>query len=102
MAIIPKGCTAVNTFSFPYTESETDVLFVTYQQNKKTVIEKEKADVVFQDGKINIYLSQEDTLALNNGSQVKIQIRAKLTDNSVVKSQVITAATDELLKDEVI
>lgn len=106
MAIIPKGCTATNTFTVPFSADEVDVLFVTYQQNNKTVIEKPIDSVTFstedEQNVLSVFLSQEDTINLQSNARIKIQIRARLKNSSVIKSNIIYTTTDEILKKEVI
>ena len=100
--MICKGCTCRNIFSLPFNENDIDVLFITYQQNGKTVFEKTKDDCEFTDGHVSVLLTQEDTLKLLNESIVKIQIRLKLVNGTVTKSRVIETYTDIVLKNEVI
>ena len=100
--MIATGCTCKNIFSMPYGESDIQVLFITYQQNGKTIFEKTIDDCMFTDGYVSVLLTQEDTLKLIDESKVRIQIRLKLVDGSVVKSNVIEAYTDIVLKNEVI
>lgn len=100
--MISKGCTCKNIFSLPFNENDISVLFITYQQNGKTVVEKVKDDCEFTDGHVSVLLTQEDTLKLLNESTVKIQIRLRLNDGSVTKSHVIETYTDIVLKNEVI
>ena len=106
MAIIPKGCTATNTFTVPFSADEVDVLFITYQQNNKTVIEKTIDNVTFstedEQNILSVFLSQEDTINLQSNARIKIQIRARLKNSSVVKSNIIYTTTDEILKKGVI
>ena len=102
MKMIAKGCTCKNVFTFPFVESDVDVIFITYQQDNKTVFEKELKDCSFSEGKISVILTQEDTLKLKNDSKVELQIRVKLKDGTVTKSKVIKTFTDVILKNEVI
>lgn len=38
--MISKGCTAKNTFTVPFEQDDVEVLYITYQQRDKTVLEK--------------------------------------------------------------
>ena len=100
--IIPKGCTAKNSFTLPFKEEEIEVLYITYQQSGKTVIEKTLADCSFADNKVLVKLSQEETILFDTNRIIRIQIRIRLKDGTVTKSNVITSTTDILLKTEVI
>jgi hypothetical protein len=100
--MIPKGCTCVNRFTFPYPEKDVEALFITYQQDRKTVFEKQLSDCVFDEDSISVKLTQEDTLKLKDDGTIQIQIRVRLYSGSVVKSEIIKTYTDAVLKEEVI
>lgn len=85
-------------------EFETDIdlskatVFITYQQNGETVVEKSGTDVVFENGVIITNLTQADTLKFKHGA-VSIQIRYVLEDGSAGASQVLVTTVDDILKD---
>jgi len=102
--IIPKGCTAVNTFTVPFTAEELRACFVTYTQGVRTVIEKDLEHCTITAGtapgenNLAVYLSQGDTLRFEARAPIHIQIRARYKNGSVVKSEIIEATADEVLK----
>lgn len=102
--IIPVGCTAINTFTYPFSEVESEAVYITYRQRSGTIIEKTKEDITFHDDKqqVDVYLTQEDTLAFKQDEQVEIQIRVKLADGSAVKSNIVKTTSDRILKKGVI
>lgn len=100
--IIPRGCTCRNSFDFPNSQEEVATLFITYQQNKLTKFEKDLSECTFSDGKVRVNLSQEQTLSLEEGIPIMIQIRAKLRDGTAIKSDIQEAYTDKVLKEGVI
>lgn len=100
--MIAKGCTCKNTFSFPYAENDVKVIFITYQQKGRTVIEKSLSDCTFSDDKVSVILTQEDTLKLAENEYIEIQIRVRLQDGTPTKSKIIETYTDRVLKNEVI
>lgn len=100
--MISKGCTVKNRFKFPFTKDEVEKLYITYQQSKKTVFEKELTDCQFHEDYISVDLTQEETLKLNSDMIISIQIRVKLKNGGITKSNVLRTVTDELLKDGVI
>lgn len=102
MSVIYKGCTCKNTFTIPYAGSEVEVIYITYQQNGATVVEKSTEDCEFGEGIVSTMLSQEDTLAFTSASLVRIQLRIRLKNGTSTKSKIIETYTDNLLKDEVI
>ena len=100
--MIPIGCTSENSFAFPYNENEVACVYITYVQGGNTVVEKELPDCKFEDGRINVMLSQEDSLLFEEKTNVRIQIRGRKHNNKAFKSTIITASTDEILKKGVI
>lgn len=100
--MISKGCTVGNTFTVPFTKEEVEVLYITYQQRGKTVIEKTLDDCSFGDGFISTGFTQEQTLLFESSIRVCIQIRARLKDGTATKSNIIETDVDKLLKDGII
>lgn len=103
MANISSGCTVTNTFSLPCGEEDIAVLYITYQQNDITVLEKTKEDCNFEGTTAIVRLSQEDTLKFpQEDGQIRIQLRLRTVEGTAMKSTVLTASPDELLKPGVI
>jgi hypothetical protein len=75
-----------------------DVVYVTYSQSGRTVLEKNKNELEATDSGFRLIFSQADTLCLSPGP-VKIQIRAKLRDGNAVASDIISTTALEVLKD---
>ena len=100
--MISKGCTIGNTFTIPFTKEEIEVLYITYQQRGKTIIEKTIDDCTFGEGFLSTGLTQEETLMFESLVKVRIQIRARLKDGTATKSKIIETDVDTLLKDGVI
>ena len=100
--MISKGCTAKNTFTVPFERDDVEVLYITYQQKDETVLEKTLEDCTFGDGEIYINISQEDSLKFESSIVVRIQIRARLKNNTTIKSNIVTTDVDRVLKDGVI
>ena len=76
-------------------------MYVTYQQNGETVLEKTLEDVTVTETAITIALTQEETLAFSNG-MVQIQIRAKFLDGAALASNILATSVEKILKDGVI
>lgn len=107
---IPRGTTPINYFDVPLDLSTASVVFLTYQQGGKTVLEKEKSDLTFAtetDGNdttytISVQLAQAETLAFAAKMPVEMQIRARFADGNAVESAIMTTSVDRILKDGVI
>lgn len=100
--LIPKGCTTLNGFTFPYRKEDVSALRITYSQDGKKVVEKNLNDCEFIDDSIQVLLSQEETLRFNERLRISIQIRVRLNDGTVTKSELIKAHSDPILNEEVI
>lgn len=100
--LIARGCTCENFFSIPYEQDEIAAIFITYQQRGITKVEKTIDDCTFTAGKVRVSLSQEDTLKFDDDAIIRIQIRIRLNNGIVTKSQIVETYTDNVLKDGVI
>ena len=97
--MIPKGCTGKNHFRFPDSKDDVETIYITYVQNGNVVIEKNIDDCSFSEGKVSVNLSQKETLMLTDKTAIKAQIRTRLKNGVVTKSNIVEARTDYLLKD---
>lgn len=103
MANITIGTTPTHTFTVDTDLRDAVEIWITYQQNKKNIINKTMADgIEVSENSLLVKLTQEDTLKFYQNNPVKIQIRAKFGDGSAIKSTVINTTSDECLKREVI
>lgn len=100
--MIGKGCTCINTFSIPFKKDELKEIVITYRQSGEIVFEKKLCDCSFSDNVAIVHLQQEDTLKFDSSKVIKIQLKVKLGNDSVVKSKIIETVTDEVLNEEVI
>lgn len=97
-----RGTTPTNIFNTDVSLVGCDVLYITYKQNDKTVIEKALDDCAVEDDKVTVTLTQEETLALNDIEQVNIQIRAGYPDGSRLASNILRVPVGRILKQGVI
>ena len=100
--MIGKGCTCRNTFTLPFNTDKINAICIVYCQNDKVLLKKQLEDCSFSNKVVTVELSQEDTLNFDHSKIIKIQLKIKLKDDTVVKSNVIETITDELLCCEVI
>lgn len=100
--MIHKGCTCENSFPIPFPKEEIVSVCIAYKQNGVIKLEKKTEDCTFKNEKLYVSLSQEDTLKFDDNSIVKIQIKMKLKNGAVTKSNVMETYTDEVLSDGVI
>lgn len=103
MAQVIIGTTPTHTFTVDVDLRDAVEIWITYSQSNKVIINKTLFDgIEVAEDNIVIELTQEDTLKFRQNTPVKIQIRAKFGDGSVIKSLVINTTSDECLKREVI
>lgn len=92
-----RGTTPTLLFTMPFNSTGITVLYVTFQQEGKNVLEKALDDVEWEGNEIKIKLTQEDTLKLGEGD-VMIQIRLKFEDDTAMASDIIYTFAQEILK----
>lgn len=104
-----RGTTQTLTFNIGIDTKEISQIWLTFSHfdnNDSEIFTKTIEDVILEDKKISINLSQEDTLKLNPYNMrdipIYIQLRALLKDNSAVASNIIQDTVTHLLKDGVI
>ena len=100
--MIAKGCTCDHSFTIPYARGDIAAMIITYQQRGITKVEKTLDDCTFASGKVQVQLSQEDTLKFDDDAVVQIQIRIRLNNGLVTKSGIIETYTDNILNNGVI
>lgn len=93
-----RGTTPTNIFRTDVDLTNASVLFITYKQNGKVVLEKTIDDVSIHGEMVEVRLSQRETLLFSEGI-VTIQIRAKFQDGSVIASSLIRTNAGEILKE---
>ena len=91
------------TFELP--EAITiSALYITFQQNRQTVLEKDLTNVTYEQesGTITLPLSQEDTLLFSELEPVWMQIRLRDNLGNAVASEPMRVNVGEIFKDGVI
>lgn len=93
-----RGTTPTNVFRTDVDLENASVLFVSYKQNGKVVLEKSLEDVSVKKTLVTVNLTQKETLLFQDGI-VTIQIRAKFPDNTAIASNLIRTTAKEIVKD---
>ena len=57
-----RGTTPINIFRTDVDLTNASVLFITYKQNGKVILEKSIDEVKIQNNIVSVYLSQKETL----------------------------------------
>ena len=82
-----RGTTPTHEFELPYPIELIEDVRVVYGQNNKAILTKTKQDCEFEDGKLSVSLIQEETFLLSPRKTVEIQLRIKLTNGKVVRTE---------------
>lgn len=96
--MIRKGTTPTHIFNTNVDLTAAVVLYITYKQGGRVVIEKNIDDCEVTTETITVKLTQEETLKLNDTQAVEMQIRARFSDGTAVASNIMTAEAGRILK----
>lgn len=77
-------------------------VYVTYKQKYRTVVEKTNKDIAINADSIEVALTQLDTLKMDVGKPIEVQIRYVTSDSEANASNIITMNIGEVLKGGVI
>lgn len=96
-----RGTTPTFTFTTDMDLTGANVLYVSFMQNERVIVEKNISDAEISAGKVVVKLQQGDTLRFDKDTSrpVSIQIRAGFPDGSRVASNIMTTSADRILKD---
>lgn len=84
---IIRGTTPRHEFELPYPLELVEDIRISYGQKKKAIFIKQMEECDIQEGIIAVTLTQEETLSFVPGKLVGIEIRIKLFDGQVVRSE---------------
>lgn len=85
--IIIRGTTPEHEFELPYPLELIGDIRVIYGQGGRPTFTKTKEDCVLSEGKISVLLTQEETLSVLPSKPLDIEIRIKLTNGKVVRTE---------------
>lgn len=97
-----RGTTPTHIFTVPFDTSIIKEVRVIYKQGNQKVLCKGNTDVEMDEQTISLKLTQEDTLKLKHGQNVKIQLRILTNDGEAMTSAIIVDSVQECLDDEVL
>ena len=98
-----RGTTPKHIFTTDVDLTDAEVIYITYKQGGQVVAEKELADFnEVSPEEIAVELTQEETLAFSEYSEVYIQIRARFADGHAVASNIMKVPAEAILKEGVI
>lgn len=93
-----RGTTPTNIFNTDVDLRGSNV-YITYEQLGNTVLEKSGDDVMVEEDKVTVTLTQEETLSFNDRYPVYMQIRAIFPDGGAVASNIMKTEVGIILKE---
>lgn len=97
-----RGTTPTNTITTDIDLTGVDVIYWTYTQGKRKILELDIDRIEINPDSIVVKLTQEETLAFDEKKDVEMQIRARYPDGTAVSSDIMTTTVGRILKDGVI
>lgn len=97
-----RGTTPTLSFKLPFSVDAVANGYVTFAQSGEVIIDKALADCDCGTDTLTVKLTQDDTLKLQAGVTVEMQIRVKTTDGDALASQIMKVSAERILKDGVI
>ena len=97
-----RGTTPKHTFKSKIDLRDAEVLYITYKQKGKTIIERTKDQMEVLEDRLVIHLTQQETLAFSTIGEVEIQCRARFPDTDAIASNIIVRPALRILKEGVI
>lgn len=85
--IVIRGTTPKHDFELPYVKELIKDLRITYGQNKKALFTKTIEECQFSEGKVSVTLTQEETYLFNPNKKLYIEIRIKLFNDEIVRTE---------------
>ena len=84
---IIRGTTPTHEFDLPYPVELVRNIRITYGQKNTPLFTKTTSDCSITEGKISVSLTEEETFSIVPGRELYIEIRIKLVDGKVVRSE---------------
>jgi hypothetical protein len=100
--MMTPGATPTHTFNVPIDAEEIAAVRISYEQNGKILLSKNKEDCTLSGKQIIVKLSQEDSLKFDSNVIVRIQLKIRTTGDDVIISDIIKKTTNIVLDKAVI
>lgn len=101
MAVI-RVTTPTHKFTFPISPDNFEIIRITYAQRDKILFAKEKTDMTFDENKVFVRLTQEETKAFDSRYPVQVQVRGLTYSGSAVASKTFERTVEEVLDDDIL
>lgn len=97
-----RGTTPTLTLNLPFAVGLIDEVSLGFAQEGKLVLEKTKEDCSLIGQKIEITLTQEDTLHFDSAKPLEFQVRILDKTGQALASKIYSLKVDRILRDGVI
>lgn len=98
---IYRGSTPTLIFNLPFATTTLKGITATFVQVGNIIFEKEINDCTLEDNKIKIDLTQQETLQLNAGSYLIIQLKVKTSNDKVLPTKPQAILVENVYNEEV-
>lgn len=99
---VRRGTTPTHTFVLPFNVEDVQAIQVIYRQNGENILILEKSDCTLSGKVVSVRLTQEDTFAFKDGTDVEMQIRVLTADGESVASDVMLVSCEKCLTEDVL
>lgn len=99
---VTRGTTPTHIFNTDTDLTDAEVVYVTYKQRGSTIIEKTIDELDLKKDKVQLTLTQDETLLFDTTAAVTIQIRARYPDGTAIASNILMISANSILKEGVI
>lgn len=102
-----EGTTPSQKFGLPVSPESIEVIYITYVQNDKVILEKSKDDIEFLETIVDkekkyialVQLTQADTLKFNSKTRnIEIQMAIRQKSGNVIKSKPCKTSVEKAFK----
>lgn len=94
-----RGTTPKHIFKVGIDLTDAEVLYITYSQGDKEIVEKTISEIDIFPNKLEVRLTQKETLDFDPDLPVKIQIRGRYPNDIAVGSNQMMSTVEDILKD---
>lgn len=97
-----KGTTPTLYFECDLEWNDIKELSLVFTQKDKLVLKFTKEACSYEDGNLIVTLTQEQSFTFDEHSIIEMQIKIKLTDGTVLASNIIQSTVGKILDEEII